>query len=435
MRFRKLLITTGFILTAIIFFLVLAFYYEKPVSAATSCPSNMNPDSIECLDYLRSEYNKLLQQQGSIQNQLSSEQYKQLSLEDKISYMENQITQTEKLIKSLEVEIAADDIEIKLLTKDIQDKEDAVSLMKQEISILEETVNQRVTESYKYSYLNAFDLILDSKSFSNILRKTKYLIATRSQDIASLEDYSQKAVALKKEEESLSAQKTDLEVKQNAILTERDELASQNSNLETQVSEKNNLLQQSYAKAQSLQATYDQNLRNLSALDSAIIAYISKFGDQAQKIGTVSTGTWIGRMGNTGKSDGAHLHFSMRNSWTGNPCSGNVDILGLSGGTKYLVQGENSWRQGWDGWWWPYIYPGSWIRPIAGPTVIMSQNYHQGMAVDLISYKETRAVNYGAPIYAVMGGELYRDVDGNGGIYAYIRHPNGWTSCYLHIQQ
>ena len=27
------------------------------------------------------------------------------------------------------------------------------------------------------------------------------------------------------------------------------------------------------------------------------------------------------------------------------------------------------------------------------------------------------------------------DVDGNGGIYAYIRHPNGWTSCYLHIQQ
>jgi len=81
------------------------------------------------------------------------------------------------------------------------------------------------------------------------------------------------------------------------------------------------------------------------------------------------------------------------------------------------------------------MHPGSWRLPIAGPTVIMSQNYHQGKAIDLISYKFDRSVNFGAPIYAVMEGTLYKAVDGYGGEYAYIRHPNGWTSCYLHLQK
>ena len=192
MKLGKTVLTIGFGTLLIAFFLFLSGYNDSTVSAAT-CPSGMS--DVQCYNYLLEQYQQLQKEQGTLQNQLNQEQYKQLSLEDKISYMENQITQTQRLIKSLEVEIAAHDMEIKLLEKDIQDKEDAIALMKQEISVLEGTVNKRITESYKYSHLSAFDLFLDSKSFSNVLRKTKYLITTRSQDIASLEDYSQKAIA------------------------------------------------------------------------------------------------------------------------------------------------------------------------------------------------------------------------------------------------
>jgi murein DD-endopeptidase MepM/ murein hydrolase activator NlpD len=80
------------------------------------------------------------------------------------------------------------------------------------------------------------------------------------------------------------------------------------------------------------------------------------------------------------------------------------------------------------------MYAGSLPLPIAGPHVIMSQNYHHGTAIDLISYKADYSKNYGAPIYSVMEGQLYKGTDPYGGKYAYIKHNNGWRSCYLHLQ-
>ncbi|HNR53454.1 MAG TPA: hypothetical protein PKI16_03200, partial [Candidatus Dojkabacteria bacterium] len=179
----------------ILLFVTLSFVLlSKPIIPvsevyAVSCPAGINPDSIECLDYLRDQEEKLIKQQGSIQRQLGNEEYQQLSLQEKITYMTNQIEQTEKVIKSLEVEIAANDVEIKLLEKDILEKEDYISILRQETNILEQTVNQRITESYKYSFVGPLEIFLDVKSLSSALRRTKYLIATRSQDIVSLEEY------------------------------------------------------------------------------------------------------------------------------------------------------------------------------------------------------------------------------------------------------
>jgi murein DD-endopeptidase MepM/ murein hydrolase activator NlpD len=133
-------------------------------------------------------------------------------------------------------------------------------------------------------------------------------------------------------------------------------------------------------------------------------------------------------MGNSGLSTGDHLHFSLNNG-SGDLCGGNISIL-----SGYFIQGEGSWLVGWDGWRWPYMYAGSLPLPISGPHVIMSQNYHHGTSIDLISYKADYSKNWGAPIYAVKEGQLYKGTDQYGGHYAYILHPNGWRSCYLHLQ-
>lgn len=437
MKLRKSVLTIGFGVLTTAFFLFLSGYKETPVNAATACPSYMDPNSQACVDYLREQLAILQKQQTSIQTQLSNEQYTQLSLEQKISYMTTQIEQTQKLIQTLEVQIAANDIEIKLLEKDIQDKEDAVALMKQEISVLEGTVNKRITESYKYSYLSAFDLILDSKSFSSVLRKTKYLITTRSQDIASLEDYSQKATALKREEDALSLQKSDLQNKKDAIETEKNSLAEQNTTLQSQVNEKNNLLAQSKVKEASLIATYQENIQKLSDLDKAIITWINNNPGSIAQRGWVNTSDAIGKMGNTGCSNGSHLHFGLN---SGKKYAGwgyfYSDVNLFSNG--YIREGENSflyWAA--DNWYSPLLYSGSTRLPLAGNYILMTQTEHQGNAIDMVSYSKDAwgYKNEGATVYPIMAGELYTGTESVcGGKYAEVHHSNGMVSIYLHLQ-
>lgn len=414
-------------------FTVLLLFVPKvvvaPLYAQVSCPSYMNPNSVQCLDYLREQVNNIQIQLGSLQKQLEKEEYAQLSLQEKIAYTDAQIAQTEKVVKSLQVEIAANDIEINLLQESIKEKEDSMSILKQEISALGATVNERITESYKYSFMNIFELFLDSDSMSSVLRKVKYLASTREQDKISLENYADKVGDLKKDEEKLSKDKAKLQIARNNIEDEKVKLSESKKQLSEQQAERESLLALSKARAAKLLAEYQSSLKIKSELDSAIIAYIAVHGDQAKKVGPVKTGDWIGRMGNTGLSGGDHLHFSIRESHSGNPCYGTLPIL-----SNYFAIGANSWITGWDGWIWPFMHSGSLPLPIAGPYVVMSQNYHEGKAIDLISFKSDRTVNYGAPVYAVMDGTLYSGVDGYGGVYRYIRHPNGWTSCYLHIQ-
>jgi peptidoglycan hydrolase CwlO-like protein len=414
-----------------IILLVITFLIQIPIgSKAASCPSYMDPSSVECLDYLRDQLNKLSNQNRNIQNQLSDEEYRQLSLSQKLDYIANQIDQTEKVIESLEIEIAAQNIEISILEDEIEKAEDSIALSRQEINQLENTVNQRVTESYKYSFIGTLELLLDSHGLDDVLRKTKYLISTREKDTKQLEEYSNLVKELEKEEEELTEQREKLQVTRLEMEEQQDELLTERNTLDDQRAEREYLLAQSKQRSAELEAQYIANTKKVADLDAAIIAYINQYGDQAVNSGYVSAGTWIGRMGSSGLSSGDHLHFSL-NDGHGGLCNGNIPLL-----SGYLTQGGGSSITGGDGWNWPYMYSGSLPLPIAGPIVIMSQNYHQGMAIDLISLNSDYpvSVNYGAPIYAVMEGQLYKGVDNYGGKYAYIIHNNGWISCYLHLR-
>jgi peptidoglycan hydrolase CwlO-like protein len=415
------------LLTIIFLTIVILPLFNSPAKAA-SCPSYMDPSSVECLDYLRDQLNDLSNENKNIKNQISNEEYKQLSLSQKLDYIENQIVQTEKVIESLEIEIAAHNIEISILEDKIEEAEDSIALSKQEINQLESTVNQRVTESYKYSFVGALEIFLDTRSFDDVLRKVKYLISTREKDAQQLEQYTNLVDELNVKEDELISQREDLQSTRISMEEEQENLLIEKDNLDSQRDERQRLLAESKRRAAELEAQYVQNVKKLSDLDSAIIEYINKYGDQAVSSGRVTAGAWIGRMGNSGYSFGDHLHFSI-NDGSGDLCGGNIPVL-----SGYLKEGEKSWITGWDGWVWPYMYSGTLPLPIAGPHVIMSQNYHHGTAIDLISYKSDYTKNLGAPIYSVMAGELFKSVDQFGGKYAYIIHDNGWRSCYLHLQ-
>lgn len=435
MKKRNIVITIFLVVLSLSFLFGLSRYYEKPVFAEVSCP--YDPDSFECLDYFREQLGIVQKQQSSLQKQLEREEYEQLSLEEKIAYINNRILSAENSIKELEVEIAALNIEISLLEKSINEKEENIAVLGQEINTLQGAVNKRVTESYKYSFVGPLELFLDTKSLSSILRKTKYLIVTRNQDKLYLEELSNKSEVLKEEEAILSEEKAEVQEKRNSIDENRIELAKTKQELDAQKAERERLLAESKAKEAQLLAIYQANIKKVADLDRAIIEYINTHQSEIVDEGWVTTAMPIGRMGNTGLSNGAHLHFGLNSGrrydgwgyfWS--------DVNLFSGG--YLKKGGNSFLYWGDPWYWwsPLVYSGSTRVPLSGAYIIMTQDEHQGNAIDMVSYSQNAwgYKNDGAPVYPIMDGQLYKGVDGYGGKYAMVYHTNGMVSVYLHLQ-
>lgn len=396
--------------------------------AETMCPSYMDPDSRECLDYLRKQLSNINSQLTTLEKKLKAEEYQQLSLQEKISYTTKQIAETEKVIESLKIEIAAKDVEINILSKEIKSKEDSINLLSQEINTLKETVNKRVTESYKYSFVTAFELFLDVRNVETFLRKTKYLLETRVQDKISLEKYNSKVVDLEDEELVLAQQKLDLQKIRNENETEKAKLDEQKTQLDSQKAEKTRLLAESQKREESLVASYEANRSKQSAIDDEIMRYIQEHGDQMANYGWVSKGTWIGRMGGKPNacSTGYHIHFAIDRIG-----SGYYDGFGqLDPWSGYLTKGPDYWRLSASGWKYYYIRSGSMRVPLGGD-VVLTQDYHSSTrkAIDIYSLN-----GYGANVYAAMEGTLYKGTDRCGDTYAVVKHPNGLRTAYYHLQ-
>lgn len=433
---KRLSFTILVIFTIVLSTFLLVRLDDNKVLAQASCPPNINPDSIECLDYLRNQLGLVQNQQGNIQKLLKNEEYQQLSLQEKITYINNIIAQNEQKIKSLQIEIAATDVEIHLLQVEITKNEDKVSILKQEINTLSSAVNQRITESYKYSFINQFELFLDVRNFSSVLRKSKYLATTRNNDKKALEQYSVSVLELEKVEAKLQENKNELELKRLGREEEKTELAQTVQTLDTQKSEREKLLAESKAKEAQLLAAYQQNIRKLSDLDKAIINYINTHEGEIIDSGYVTTGVAIGRMGNTGLSNGSHLHFGLNSGKRYDRWGYFYSDVNLFAG-GYLRKAGNSFMY-WpsDNWYSPIITAGSVRNPLSGNYILMTQTEHQGNAIDLVSYSrnEWGYKNEGAPVYPIMAGQLYKGTDGYGGKYAIVKHGNGQVSIYLHLQ-
>jgi len=423
-------------LTVFLFFLMTKYGRQNALAEAT-CPYT---DPYKCLDYFYQLEKDLGDKKNTLQKKLNSEEYQQLSLEEKISYINNQISETEKLIKTIQVEIAATDIEIKLLEKDILEKEDSVSLLGQETDILEQTVNQRITESYKYSFVGPLEIFLDVKSLSSALRRTKYLIATRSQDIESLEVYAIKIQDLAKQEEELISKKADLQIKRNNIEDEKIELAKEVNALAEQKIEKNKLLAESKAR----ETTYLSQFNSISKL----LAETEKAEEQLMlrlyQTGLlkadryVRKGEVIGLDGHTGCSFGTHLHFSfVKNGYYQNPKTyldnktlaypmTGVVITQYYGGGHYALDlvSTNSGYQGWDRYKVPYG-----LCPIVDG--ILDRRKEEGRSDWNLAYQRGE----GAKVYASMDGYFTHKTDKYGANYGMIVSKDGkMVTYYVHLK-
>ena len=432
----------------ILFIFTFGFFLKvSNLYAVETCPESMPAQ--ERYICLQNELNKLESSQGSLQKKLKNEDYQQLSLSEKLKYITTEITQTENVINTLGIEVLAQDIEIKILADEIEIKENDISLLNQEINILEQTVNERVTQSYKFSHVSPFEYLFDVKNLDSILRKVKYLIETRINDKNSLNQYSVKMDSLEDEELILASKKAELQKKRNELEEEKERLVEEKAYLDQQQIEKNNLLAESKRREEAYRKELAETTAMISEMDEKISdLVIALFNSGGLGNGTsVSAGSIIGYQGHTGCSFGSHLHFEIRNK---NNTKQDPSLY-LNGGT-----------------YWSYVSSKVYLSPLDGARITQVYKTSSHRAWDMVSTTRgiqdgstynvptgicTAVDNYikssgrswayltgeGAPIKAVAGGKVYYGLYATNlaaypSKYALVVHNDGNKSFYLHLK-
>ena len=426
--------------------IIFLFIVSKDVRAAEACPESMPAmDRYLCL---QKQLSKLESNQNNLQKKLKNEDYQQLTLNEKLKYIDTQIQQTESVIETLGIEIAAKDIEINMLNEEVTAKENDLSTLRQEINALEQTVGERVIQSYKYSHVGPFEVLLDFRGFDNVIRKLKYLLETRTNDKNSLAAYADKKDLLEKEQAILTAQQIELQNKRAEVEEEKHRLAEEKKYLDEQKAEKQRLLAESQKREEAYKKELAETTAMISKMDEMISDYVIQlFNSNGLGDGSrVTAGFPIGLQGHTGCAFGSHLHFEIRN--------------------KYNVKQDPSLYLGGGGYW-SLVASETYLAPMRGARITqVYKSSHRawdmvsmtdgdqsgstytvasGICANVDNYIKNSGRNWayltgeGAPVKAITSGTVYYGVYSTNlpqypCKYALLVHDDGNKSFYLHLK-
>lgn len=416
------------------FILILNTLSFPAIAVDTTCPPSMS--DAQCLAYLQQQSQQLQNEKNNLSGKLSNEQYNQLTLNEKINYIDSEISASQSQIKKLELQIETKNVEIRILSRDILELQNNIDTVSQEVNKLNSAIEKRMSLTYKYTFISPLEIFLESSNFESLLRRFKYLAETRKKDKELLEELSIKGEQLKKEEVVLAEKKDVLEKKRAEIETNKTELFAEKESLTKQRSAKSNLL----AISQQKEAEYNNQLATLKKQEGKITAQISNLIFNLYSKGQlpantpVKKGEIVGFQGHTGLAYGSHLHFELRkNGSVINPySSGHFVWSNGSGSSRFPIDNAIVTQ-------FPHSYNSA-VDMVSGNDYLYQRGdkyYTKG--VSCYGYRVPAGYynlnGEGAPLRAIRDGKVSKVfTDACGGKAVIVDYGNGLTSLYLHLR-
>ncbi len=420
-------------------FLFSTLFSTEANSIDDICPDDQTLN--ECYENLQDQQKELQERSKQLSRSISQEERRQMSLSEQVRQLEIEIERTENEITRIETQLEAKNVQIRILRREIDDIRNRITTLSQETGHLQDSISERVSISYKYSFLNPLEIFLQAEDADELFRKLKYLNEARKNDRELLQEMVEQNAELDNERDQLERSQLDLEETRMDIEDTKEELNEEEERLESQRAEHTHLLAQSKEKKEQQErelTEVEEQQQQVTAQISAMVQKMYQRGDIPVDR-PVSEGDIIGTQGYTGFTIGSHLHLEVYNS-----SGGNINPL-----SQGLFSGGGLYNR---------VSSGEYHEPLAGG--VLTGSYHSGhRALDLQSqthgvqtgqqyygeqincYGMTRRAGHynkrgtGAPIYAITDGYVSAvHTDACGGKYVILEHDDGGSSFYLHLQ-
>ena len=236
----------------------------------------------------------LTQEEIDLENKINLLSTQILDLAKAGDTLKNELAKIDANYLQTELKIQQTELNIKILTQDI-------NVLNVDISKLDDSINQttlylleRIKQSYRLPKKMPQYAFLFSTSFNDYLNQYKYISIVQLNNRQNIEkDETMQQIKKNKKQE--------LSNKQDQLTTLEKNLTVQRTDLLSQKSAKNKLLISTKNKETEYQKQKEEAVNELESLRTAIFE-----GKKEVKKGDI-----LGIMGNTGYSEGAHLHFGL----------------------------------------------------------------------------------------------------------------------------
>ncbi len=290
----KLKIISFFVVFIMSFFLVVSqkpLFAEDPTPTGTVTPTPDNSAQVSDLN------NKIKDLEAKVSDLQSQEK----SLSSQISVMDNQIKLTQYRIEATKEQITE-------LTQDIDSASERIAHLEGSLTNITKTLLNRISATYQLGSIQPLQLLLSSHNFTDFIAKTNYIRIVQAHD----KEMMYNTVQAKND---YANQKNIFEDKKKEVLALQTQLQDYTTQLDSQKSEKQRLLNDTQGS--------EANYQRLLAQARAQLAGFSRF---VQSQGGASL------LGNQTVCDDWGCYYNQRDSqWGGNALNGTHYTLASDG--------------------------------------------------------------------------------------------------------